>query len=346
MRPKRATISLLTALGFLALLTSAAACGSVSAGSSAAGGTATTAPAPASVSIAQATRLVYSYAAVNNVVNATYSAAKDQAIEEPPASVASIAGLKVSKVQGKVIPQTQYFAPAIAVPAIAGYPRLFLAITHLRSNGTTLPYTLYLLFVQDSAGAPWRVAYYPGTTDQVPVPAVAAAANGSAPAVTGSAGLIADPAALNAALYDHATGQQSGSTSPVQLAPTPELEQQLRDGYTSGVQEYNSQGVNVYQTLLPTSFPVYLIRTRNGGALAFTTDEVRDMLVPMRSGGSVHFPQGSQEAVLAGNPNGPTAARFSVVRLQMFMSYIPPQNAPGNGVELLSYSDYPISVST
>jgi hypothetical protein len=339
-------ISLLTALGFLAVLTSAAACGSSSSGSSAVSGTATAAAAPASVSIAEATRLVYSYAAVNNVVNTTYSAAKDQTIEEPPASVASVAGLKASKIQGKVIPQTQYVAPTFAVPRIAGYPRLFLAITDLRSNGTTLPYTLYLLFVQDSAGAPWRVAYYPGTTGQVPVPAVAAAADGSAPAVTSSTGLIADPAALSAALYDHATGQQSASTSPVPLAPTPELEQQLTAGYTSGVQEYNSEGVNVYQTLLPTTFPVYLIRTKSGGALAFTTDEVQDMLVPMHSGGSVHLPQGSREAVLAGNPNGATAARFSVVRLQMFMSYIPPQNAPGNGVQLLSYADYAISVGS
>jgi hypothetical protein len=30
----------------------------------------------------------------------------------------------------------------------------------------------------------------------------------------------------------------------------------------------------------------------------------------------------------------------------MFMSYIPPQSNPGSGVELLSYSDYPISVSS
>jgi hypothetical protein len=298
------------------------------------------------VSIAKATRLVNTYSVINNLVNSTYSTARDQTIEEPPASMASIAGLQVSKIQGKLIPQTQYFGSTFVVPRITGYPRLVLAVTHLRSDGTTVPYIIYLLFVQDAAGAPWRVAYYPFSTGQVPVPAPAGAANDSAPTVATSTGLIADPDAINAALYAHATGQQNASAAPVPLAPTPELDQQLTDGYTSGVEEYNAIGVNVYQTLLPTSYPIYLIRTKGGGALAFTADEVRDMLVPMHSGGKVRLPSGSREAVLAGQPNGATAARYSVVRLQMFMSYIPPQSNPGGGIELLSYSDYPISVTS
>jgi hypothetical protein len=343
MRQDRARPALLAALT-LATLTTLAACGSGSTGS--AGGAASARAEQTVVSIAKATRLVDSYSVANNLVNSTYSAARDQAIEEPPASVASIAGLTVSKVQGKLIPQTQYFGSTFVVPRITGYPRLVLAVSHLRSDGTTVPYTLYLLFVQDAAGAPWRIAYYPFSAGQVPVPAVAAAANDSAPAVTTSTGLLVDPATINAALYAHATGQQNASTSPMQLAPTPELDQQLTDGYTSGVQEYNASGVSVYQTLLPTSYPIYLIRTKGGGALAFTADEVRDMLVPMHSGGKVHLPSGSRESVLAGHQNGATAARYSVVRLQMFMTYIPPQGDPGSGVELLSYSDYPISVTS
>jgi hypothetical protein len=345
MRQDRARPALRAALTLATLttLTTLAACGSGSSGSAGGAGSGT---AQTLVSIAQATRLVNTYSVANNLVNSTYSAKKDQAIEEPPASVASIAGLTVNKISDKIIPQTEYFGAAFAVPQIAGYPRLVLAITHLRSDGTTIPYTIYLLFVQDAAGAPWRVGYYPFSTGQVPVPAVSAAANDSAPAVTTSAGLIADPAVINAALYAHATGQQNASTSPVPLAPTPELDQQLTAGYTSGIQEYNAAGVNVYQTLLPTPYPVYLIRTKSGGALAFTADEVRDILVPMHAGGRVQLPSGSQDAVLAGQPNGAAGARYSVVRLQMFMSYIPPQRDPGNGVELLSYADYPISVSS
>jgi hypothetical protein len=332
-----------TAAVLLAVLTLTAACGTARS-SGPAGGAAGSA-APTSVSIAQATQLVYRYGAVNNSVNSRYSAAEDETIEESPASVASIAGLQIDKTQGKAIPATQYFGPRFAVPRITGYPRLLLAITYLRSSGTTLPYTIYLLFVQDAAGAPWRVAYYPFSTGQVPVPAVATSADDSVPAVTSSVGLLADPAALSAAIYAHATGQNAAG-SDVPLAPTPELDQQLTAGYTSGVQEYNSQGVNVYQTLLPTTYPIYLIRTKGGGALAFTADEVRDLLVPMHDGGSVTLAQGSGEAALVGQPNGATAASYSIVRLQMFMSYIPPQSAPGSGVEVLSYSDYPISVSS
>jgi hypothetical protein len=331
-----------TAVVLLAVLTLIAGCGT--AGSSGSASAAGSAAAPTSVTIAQATRLVYAYSAVNNLVNSTYSATRDQTIEESPAAVASIAGLEAARTQGKVIPTTQFFGSTFAVPRITGYPRLLLALTHLRSSGTTLSYTTYLLFVQDAAGAPWRVAYYPVSTGQVPVPAVAASADDSAPAVTSSVGLLADPASLSAAIYAHATGQNA-SASPVPLAPTPELDVQVTAAYTSGVQEYNSQGVNVYQTLLPTTFPIYLIRTKGGGALAFTADEVRDILVPMRSNGSVQLAPGSQEAALAGQPGGATASRYSIVWLQMFMSYIPPQNAPGNGVEVLSYGDYPISVS-
>jgi hypothetical protein len=337
MRAVRPTMAL------LAVLTLTAACGTARATGSGSGA-ASSAATRTSVSIARATRLVYAYSAENNLVNSSYSAARDQAIEETPASVASVAGLRIDKTQGKAIPATQYFGSTFAVPRITGYPRLMLAITHLRSSGTTVPYTIYLLFVQDAAGAPWRVAYYPFSTGQVPVPAVAASADDSAPAVTSSVGLLADPAALSAAIYAHATGQTAPAPG-VPLAPTPELDEQLTAGYTSGVQEYNSQGVNVYQTLLPTTFPIYLIRTNGGGALAFTANEVRDLLVPARSNGSVRLPQGSGEAALAGRPDGATASRYSIVRLQMFMSYIPPQNAPGNGVEVLSYADYPISVS-
>lgn len=331
-----------TATALLAVLTLTAACGTAHSSGSAGGAAGSAAWTP--VSIAQATRLVYTYSAVNNRVNSSYSAALDQTIEESPASVASVTGLQIDKTQGSAIPATQFFAGSFAVPRITGYPRLLLAITHLRSSGTTMPYTVYLLFVQDAAGAPWRVAYYPDSTGQVPVPAVATSADDSAPAVTSSAGLLADPAALTGAIYAHATGQNA-SASGVPLAPTPELDQELTAGYTSGVAQYNSQGVNVYQTLLPATYPIYLIRTKGGGALAFTADEVRDLLVPMRSGGSVYLAQGSGEAALAGQPGGATASGYSVVRLQMFMSYIPPQNSPGNGVEVLSYADYPISVS-
>jgi hypothetical protein len=337
MRPARAVTAL------FAVLTMTAACGTAHSSSAGSGGGA--AGEPTSVSIAQATRLVGTYSLVNNLVNTSYSAARDQTIEESPASVASIAGLQIARTQGKTIPVTQYFGSTFTVPHITGYPRLLLAITHLQSSGITMPYTIYLLFTQDRAGAPWRVAYYPFSTGQVAVPAVASSADDSAPAVASSAGLLADPAALSAAIYAHATGQNASGPG-IPLAPTPELDEQLTAGYTSGVQEYNSQGVNVHQTLMPTTFPSYLIRTQNGGALAFTADEVRDLLVPMRSNGSVHLARGSGEAALAGHPGGTTGARYSVVRLQMFMSYIPPQRAPGVGVEVLSYADYPISVSS
>lgn len=335
MKPARATALLLT------VLTLVAACGTASSSNP---GSGTGAADPTSLSIAQASRLVYAYGAMNNAVNAGYSATLDQRIEESPASVASVAGLAAAKTAGKAISSTQYFGPAIAVPRITGYPRLMLAITHLRSHGTILPDTIYLLFVQDSPNAGWRVAYYPYSTGQVPVPAPAAAGDDSTPAVTSDSGLLADPTALSAAIYAHATGQSSGAAT-VPLAATPELDDQLTAGFTSGVQEYNAMGDNVYRTLLPTTFPIYLIRTKDGGALAFTANEVRDVIVPMHGGGHVSLPQGSNEAALAGSPDGATASRFAIVRLQMFMSYIPPQSNPGNGVEVLSYSDYPITVT-
>jgi hypothetical protein len=335
-----ATARLLTVA--LAVLTLVAACGTASAGTSPGAGS--RAADPTALSIAQATRLVYAYSATNNAVNSRYSAALDQTIEESPASVASIAGLQAAKQAGKAISSTQYYGPAIAVPHITGYPRLMLAIAHLRSHGTILPYTNYLLFVQDSPNARWRVAYYPYSTGQVPVPAPAAAADDSVPPVTSDSGLLADPAALSAAIFAHATGQSSGSAA-VPLAATPELDDQLTAGFTSGVKEYNAMGDSVYRTLLPTTFPSYLIRTTGGGVLAFTANEVRDVIVPMHGSGHVTLPQGSTEAALAGSPDGATASRFAIVRLQMFMSYIPPRSNPGNGVEVLSYSDYPISIS-
>ncbi|MYW05540.1 hypothetical protein [Streptomyces sp. SID3343] len=299
---------------------------------------------PPPVGIELANRLLQEYAAGNTRVNAGLDPAAVDAIEMPPASVGSKAGLQVAKTQAVAVPSTGYVQPRFVFPRLTGYPKYFVAITQLLQSSTVSPSPKYLLFVQDQEGAPWKVAYYPFALDRSELPELEQDAAGGAPVVADTAGLLADPAALGRAYQDYAQGKRDPK---VPLSPTKALTGQLTGGWTAGVQAQRAKG-GILERTIPADAPryaTYLLRTRDGGVLAFTAVQVRDTMTATGGKGDVQLDAGSREAALAGSPEGARAPQFTVDRLEIYLSHIPPSATPGTGVQLIAFGDYALSVT-
>ncbi|MFE3199309.1 hypothetical protein [Embleya sp. NPDC059237] len=328
------------------------ACALLVAGAALAGcGDGTADPKPAApqadappVGVEQATRLLQEYSAANTRINTALDPAGVDAIEMPPASTGSKAGLQVAKTQAVAVPTTGYVHPRFVFPRQSGYPKFFVAITQLLQSDTVSPSPKYLLFVQERDGAPWKVAYYPFVTDRSEIPDLDQDAAGGAPAVTDGAGLLADPAALGRAYQDYAQGKRDPK---VPLSPTKTLTGQLTGGWTAGVQALRAKGGILERAIAPDApqYPTYLLRTRDGGVLAFTAVQVRDTMTSSGGKDGVPLDAGSREAALAGSPEGARAAQYVITRLIVSLSHIPPASAPGTGVQLIAYGDYALSVA-
>jgi len=340
-----------------------AGCGHGKGGTSAPPAGQTRAATPGGVTLAEARAVLARYVAANNAANAANAALDVQAIqriEAAPASVVSATGLKILKSQQGTAQAVTYQAQRFAFPPPApGAPRWFVALVSVTSTGGTVHKPKYLLFRQQSTdpGAPWQVAYYPTVLADQPPPALDGDGQGNAIGVVPSA-LLLDPAGLPRAIYDTYAHGSSGSVSGdgdgdgdgdggggVQFAATLPL-QILDAGYATGVQTLASQGVTLHRSLLPTAYPTYLVRTADGGALAFVANQVRDRYTPKAPGTPVRLDQGSREAAVAGRPQGLTASQVTVTRTQVFLCYVPPRSNPGAGVQILSYDDVPDTVVT
>lgn len=320
-----------------AMLTACAGSGSVA-------GPARSAAAPSqyprpTVGVAEATRIVAAYDTANNALNAGYDDAGVLSIEVSPAATMTAARLQQARALGQPLMPVVHRVQQVVSPGGQGYPRWFLALTPLVRGTTVTPRPKYLVFTQETVSAPWRVAYYPYPADgKVPAPAVGP--DGGAPPVTSVAGLKADPSVLTRAIYEHYT---LGRDSIMPLVPTTALERELTAGYTVGQQQMQAKGMTFSRALLPTVYPSYLVRTADGGVLAFTANAVRDVIAPAKLGGKAVLEAGSPESALLGRTAGATAAEFTVDRLQMFLTYVPPRTAVA-GVQVIGYDDTPISV--
>lgn len=286
--------------------------------------------------------LLRSYAAANNHANAGFLVNTVSTFEQDPAALASTAGLRAAAVMRQAIPAAEYLDPRFYFPADQTFPRFFLTTATLARSGSIAPRPKYLIFVQDAANAPWRVAFYPYLAEDGTHPAPAADATGSVPKVTGTDDLVADPNLLPGLYLQYAEGARD---SNVPIAPARALTEQLEAGYRAGVADLAGRGGTLTRTKLPDSYPSYLVRTVDGGVLAFGAVRVRDVMAATAPGGTVSLAPSSAESLMLGRIDGASAGRFTVDRLLMFLSYVPPRSAPGPGVRVLAYGDYPIAVT-
>ena len=296
-------------------------------------------PAP-SVTVAEVNRIVAEYDTANNAVNAGYDAAGVARIEGAPAAPMTASRLQQAKVLGQPLTSVIHRVQQVVSPSGQEYPRWFLVLTPLVRGTTVTPRPKYLIFSRETASAPWRVVYYPYPADVSQVPPVAVGPDGGAAPVLGGEGLKADPSLLTRAIYEHYT---VGRDTLMNLVPTTALERELTAGFRVGQQQVQARGMTFSRTLLPTSYPSYLVRTVDGGVLAFTANAVRDVIAPGKAGGQASLEAGSPESALLGRTGSVKASEFTVDRLQTFLTYVPPKSAPG-GVQVIAYDDTPTSV--
>lgn len=296
--------------------------------------------APPPVGVPTATKLLQQYTTSVNAVTAQNLNALST-VEEPPASLASQADLTVTKAQKILAPSRSFVTPSFVFPRVTGYPHYFLAIAPQLQSDRVTPAPAYLLFVQDGPSSPYRVAYYPLARDTSGLPTLAEDSAGGEPPVTDSQGLLVSPDVLARAYNDFAAGRRDAD---VPLAPSDALSIDLAGIFKATAQEQKSRGGVLNRTLLPRVFPSYMLRTKDGGVLAFTAVSVKDTLTPAPGTATVSLDPGSPEAAMAGSAQGTHASQYVIKRLEVYLSVIPPASAPGPGVQLLGFSDYLLSV--
>jgi hypothetical protein len=292
------------------------------------------------ISIAEAKQIVNQYDLANNAANARFDLGAVQKAEAPPAQLTSVARLTQAKVLHQTVPAVTHPPEQIVIPLTTGYPRWFVAVAPVVSAGAATPRPKYVLFAQDAANGPWRVAYYPYPADDSTMIPLATNAEGGSPLVTNAAGLAADPAALNQAIYDY---YQNNGSETVRFASSTALDKQLTSGYKLGQQQMQSRGVTFVRTYETIRYPSYLLRTLDGGVLAFTANGVRDTLTA-KAGRKVTLDPGTHEAVMAGKPGGASAHQFTEHRLQMFLTYIP-RAGTAAAAQVLAYDDEVVAVN-
>lgn len=239
------------------------------------------------VSEQQAEGILTSYQTANNQVNANRDGRLLTTIETDSALAMDSVGVKLSISED---PQNKNKTPPVdfthrtyTIPRLTAYPIWFVAHPSINVAGNRQDAT-DLVFVQAAKGGPWRVAYEPDalmgqwdTASQlppaVPTPAVAADQNGAAIALTSadSSSLVEDPAQLP---------QLIGMAQSVGQPAAHQAGEQFR---TFGMLDTEKQGLandkehgqidNEVPTMpakLP-AYPIYGVRTVDGGALVFVT---------------------------------------------------------------------------
>jgi len=157
-------------------------------------------------------------------------------------------------------------SPEFYVPQLSVYPRWFVVTGQEEQGGVSFPGAFVL--DQDQPGGPWREAVY--VSDSVPpytaLPVtIATNGQGYATAVTAGSGLGLSPGELGAAYAQYlnlgpqpAPGFASGVNTSGQLSFDATFQSQA-----------NRNGWQVKISYVPAGWPVYALRTSDGGALVF-----------------------------------------------------------------------------
>jgi hypothetical protein len=303
--------------------------------------TSSEAPAkPGDITPAQALAAVQAYDRGNNRVNKTFDAAGIAHLETVPLSTSSQAFMKIDQELRQPIPVISNTDPKFVIPAQSGYPRWFLSISRRMVGAVPSPQPTYTIFTQKSKSAPFLAAYELTPTDQEQIPSLALAHNGAASAVTSGKELVIPPADLGKEITDHYVKDLAGKDD---FETSETLDNQLGAGYNLGVKALQNEGVSLSRSVDYNIPQRYALGTSDGGALVFSAVEVKDQLKSVKSGSLATLRSGSNDAALLGKPVGATAKHFTIVRLEMFMTYIP-TTASNAKAKVMAYSETGISI--
>jgi hypothetical protein len=255
----RRTIAATLASG---LLTLGSACGTSPGAAPAVSPTATF----PQVTQAEAAAQLAAFTGVNNKANAARDDKLLATYEDGPSLVEDKAGFASSRLLNAKKTTTHnltYVDNSFFIPMVSAYPRWFMTKGHVQVTGSAPDKGWrYLLFRQASAGAPWMLTLSASSEDNdTDHPAIQVGADGLGTLAAPEASDLTLAPAKVTALYAQrltggALGRFSGFDSWVSWAVREKASTASKVTFTASAAE---------------EYPIYSIRTQDGGALVFTT---------------------------------------------------------------------------
>lgn len=251
----------MAALAMATAVTGVAGCSSKAANAAAAD--ASESPGPP-LSTADAAAAFRTFTAADSVARASGDERLALSLAVDGRAQLTAAAYRTAAYSGVPVPRYRYGKPDLFVPTIAGYPRWFVAMADRWQGGTRR--TALMVFNKPDKDARWQLSLSTLLNPGEPKPQPARDARGFAEALpTKTTGLVSEPRMVGAL---QATMVEEGTSGPAAgiIAPGP---------YTSGLHQTivdtkKRMGARklIYDAVFTaTSTPMFVLRTRDGGAL-------------------------------------------------------------------------------
>ncbi|MEU3983484.1 hypothetical protein AB0F77_25945 [Streptomyces sp. NPDC026672] len=297
-------------------------------------------PSSPVVTDAQAVAAVRAYEQGNNKVNAALDPPGLAAVETTPLRTSSQALMTVSRTLHQKIPHITHTKTEVFVPSGTGRTTWFLSVSQRVVGGVPSTQPTYNVFVRTGPSGSFRAAYALTPIQQEQVGPFALDAAGAAMSVTSADDLLLAPDKVGRAVTEHYVRGLSGKDA---FLPSTALDDVLGNGYVLGRKVLGERGVTLTRNVRSDLPETYALRTTDGGVVAFTAITVTDHLTAKNAKSKATLRAGSNDAALFGRPGGAQAEKFTIDRLEMFMTYIPLARSGGKA-KVLAYSEAPISV--
>jgi len=276
---------------------------------------------------AQAQQVLASYTSANNMANAQASDSLIATVETGSSGAIDSGIYQAQRASGGAgYPAFGPLSAAYYIPleSPGSYPHWF--AVHVRNALLSDPGEVidgeYLIFTQAAPGAPWLDAAEPFILPGAQPPAIALDVNGYAAAVTpNDAGLLLPPGAASGAT---ATALDSGTGQPASPGNLADQQDQ------ASLRRHISPGSGLTDAHFAAPFPLFGLRTTDGGALLFYTVAARL---------TVTAPQGSALSLTVPGfiSAGQQATAATLDYLEQFATYDPPR---GQGTSVPVIADY------
>jgi hypothetical protein len=285
-------------------------------------------PAPP-LTLSEAREVLNKYEGTNNQANKVLDDKLLASAETGAQLDMDTAGYKLRRATRQRFTEFTYAKPAFFVPRLNAYPRWFAvgatsraARTGSRQGGgrqRASEHQHALLFVQDKAGARWRLAADPFPTAG-PLGGVAVDKNGYAASVPlGDKRLALAPSKVGAA---HAALLTSGPKAPAAagIGPGPHTTQAY-EALKRATGQFSRVGVGLTSLFAPSTAPVYALRTTDGGALVWYVLQQNERYTAKKPGAI------SITGDLVGlAPPGKVNGRLDTTVLVQYLSKVPPKD--------------------
>ncbi|WP_204075339.1 hypothetical protein [Planotetraspora phitsanulokensis] len=275
-----------------------------------------------------------------NAANGKLNSGLASKVESGSAQQIHNAQYKVFKQNRLKIRPVKYTAGLAAAPKFSGYPKwFFAAATDTGSKPATRD---ILLFVQDQAGAPWRVAYAPfSRTATGPIASGVDVEDFPDVVPAGDPGVVVPPSKVAPALAEVIS---RGTRSPwAKQFAIGRLVKAQYQGLRDTREAYEGNNWTGTSQAVAATTPVYAVRTKSGGALAWFGIDVKASYRGKANAAGMTW-ESSDFGDFQKGFGIPSTVRSSITSVERneVLAYIPPK---GKGkVQIIANRWFPVSV--